>query len=967
MSEYSKKPQVPAAIIDISNNDMPTMHVPARDSMFRPDLPSGLEEEEEVLVEYQEGEDGERLEKDASGLLSPNMSLPYEFNQIGDDFGVQNDEVSYAEEDLKTPVSTPDVNAPRDMSEEQEEDGEDELGEVVYSEKNSSNLYDGMIKRSSDEVRSNALKPTDIDQNDNNLSYSLWRHYNGGWEKGRSVSGSAFYEDGKIRDDSLKFFKGDFAVLSSGFVLPKPYECNSVPDNYKEWFMFEGPSWPTVPYYHKVIKDDNISCLAKSYDHSTEDIVDINQHVYGSDWDPRGIEVGDLIYLIPKEWAKDLHERKKDALFEFVCGNTITPNNDGGHYLEVCDPNHSDFLGDIGVSAYTMYCKNSDSPGSFDDTVDEDDDNYNELCDPNSEWYVGRRSGEVKEDDDGRISVSPGEKAKPGETDYRSSQGWAETQKDIHDKRMKEARILQEEEDEKIRKAEEEVALKRASLISELEPHPLTRGWLEVEGQTNDLLFNHDWIRYLSYIGIDDDDIEQIYSHEVLIYEGRTFKERLSQGASTDSFGERAFTGRDSLFKIYPVCYEPIIIDNDIIINVEGSSSIKIKSGNYSLRKCIPEEGGRRVWDPISKRLVAYKQVSFANLTTSVWKDPNDLPDNDIFNKAQPVRKHRHSDKQVTLNSYSSFSSGYDDITIVTSKGSTVSSDYHRARNRLLEMSGVDNLNLILSTGVPENMRCYEGFFNKNEDPCFSGWCMPDALMAFPKQNQAGFDRYSLKYNPYNVDEAGYDTGWEVDTTPWPTDVNGPVKITSTYMRQKMSSSESGGHYAKQLVGLGEEKPVRYEEWPYLSSQGQSVVEFSMPMRIIRKNSRDGSLNREQRLLKTLIDLYEESFAVNKNSIFNYSIYFVLPGEAFSPFQGECNFVKKYYDEYLKLAGGGSSNSILHDFRPKNDNGEVDNHSVEILNKGFGREKVSFRHSGPKFNFNQVEEFYIKWKSAYFD
>ena len=242
MPDSGDNQQVPAALIDISNNDMPTMHVPSRDSMFRPDLSSNIEDEEVSLEYYEEDED---IEKEASGLLSPYMSLPYEFNQIGDDFGIQNDEVSYAEEDLKTPASTPDVNHPRDMLYDEEEDVEDEdSGDAYYDKKNNAWLYADIIKTSSDQIRRYSLNPDEVDINDSSSGYSLW-HYDGvEWRKHRSFSGRELYdESGKFNDEYNILFTGNWAVLSSEFV---PNECNAIPRHF-EWFMFEGPSWPTVP------------------------------------------------------------------------------------------------------------------------------------------------------------------------------------------------------------------------------------------------------------------------------------------------------------------------------------------------------------------------------------------------------------------------------------------------------------------------------------------------------------------------------------------------------------------------------------------------------------------------------------------------------------------------------------------------------------------------------------------------
>tara|TARA_B100000131_G_scaffold323086_1_gene379717 strand:- start:3093 stop:5891 length:2799 start_codon:yes stop_codon:yes gene_type:complete len=931
MKDNGDGAQVPAALIDISNNDMPTMHVPSRDSMFRPDLSSDADDEE--VVEY--------VEKEASGLLSPLMSISYEFYEIADGFGIQNDQFSYANEDIIEDASIPDVNSER-------ESFLDDNTDNGYSYNKASFYYEeragksNMIKKYSGKVEDSSVTIDDIDKDHD---YKIWIRTGGSWVQRASVSGGEFYVNDMFALEYRIFFSDPYIVLSSD-IDPNALEtssCNSVP-TYEDWFLWSSPVGETVPYYHIVVSGDNISCIAESYSLDIEHIDNVNKNIY-EDWDIDNIEIGTKVYLVDLDLAKKIHKTGPWALFEDICDNKITVNNDGGReYKVVCDPNNESFLGSLdNPDSYIIYCNATD-------TVDKDSADYSELCDPNSEWYVGRLAGNVSEDG---LSVTPGERATGGEVDFRSEDGW--------NKYIEERERLQSEAAADRERQHRE---NRAKLISELKPY--YPDWLNKEGDTDPVLFNEDWTRYLTHVGISDDVVKEIYSHEVLIYEGRLFSERPTD---TEEFAETGLQGRRALADQYPLCYEKQIFPKDINIEVDGQAPIVIRRGHYSLRKCIPEEGSRRIWDHIQKKLVPYHSVSYANVVKKEFIDPRDLPPNDIYDSVKQdgdigIRNLKERARGMSLDSYTSFTEAPDSINIISPEGKTVYTDYHRARSRLLEMAAVNNLELILSTGLPEEERCFKGFFKENKDPCFNGWCMPDAMTAFVEQNYAGFDRYALKYNPFDVDEVAYQTGWEIDTTPWPTETAGRFMIASTFMKQRMSSSESGGNpYATLLpetfdlpfVEFGEEVEVAAEEWPHLSHDGKSVVEFSMPLRIIRINSRDSSLNREQRLLKTLIDLHKESN--RSDSVFDYSIYFILPDEAFNPFKGECNFITKYFEEYVKLSGEETGSSILHDYRK-------DSHSIDIL-KDYERKNIEFHHTGPKFDFNQVEEFYLKWKSAY--
>ena len=114
--------------------------------------------------------------------------------------------------------------------------------------------------------------------------------------------------------------------------------------------------------------------------------------------------------------------------------------------------------------------------------------------------------------------------------------------------------------------------------------------------------------------------------------------------------------------------------------------------------------------------------------------------------------------------------------------------------------------------------------------------------------------------------------------------------------------------------------------------------------------------------MKTLIDLHEESISVNQESIHKYAIYFVHPYEAFNPVLGECNYIRQYYDEYIKLSGGATGVSILHANRPEKKDGSKDEHYISVA-KDLSVGSVYFSHRGPKFDFYQVEEFYLKWRA----
>jgi len=901
--------QIPASLIDISNNDMPTMHVPSRDSMYRPDLSSSIddyiyeEEDDDNAVEYSENDE---LEKKSSGLLAPLSPTSYEFNQAIEGLSIEHDEDSYASEDLLSIVSIPGVNEPDDEpdDEDDEEDGEEDEDEAAYFDNKSASFHGDIIKLSAD-IRRGTV---DINKIDKEKIYSIY-FYNGvDWIHKNDSNGSEL-----VLQNAAILFEHPYGVFLKDEPPGYTYSCNPaiLMGRYKKRFVYTYDDGRAVPYFHKVVSGDIISCLSKDYRVDVKDIERINKHIYGSDWALGSIEIDDKIYLVPEDVADLIHKYGELGIFKDKCKGTLTLDADGKNYSELCDPNSDKFIGpaDRGYN-YLEYCKRGD-------TSSKGEQGYSELCDPSSEWYSGRKAGEEEDcDDEDACVTKPGASVDSGESDYRS-----ESLKYLHEREVakKEAEDLEE---------------RRKKAIAELKPHPMVRGWREHEAQRMAGV-NETYSAYGVSLGLRLG--REIYEHEVLFWEGP-----YNTGGNYSSVGE----GR-SLAEMFPLCYEKQRFESNI---VDKENGVYIPAGNYSLRKCVPEEDGRRVWDHISKRLSSYREVSAAGVTIDVWKDPRDLPKNETFDTIYGEDPELDADGGTWGTDLSSptWLSGQSDITIVGSDRKIVTSNYSIARERLLEFAAGSGLKLIMSSGMPDEERC-------SKDPCDGGWCMPDAMTSFMYTNTSGYDRYNIGYDPQRVDEVGNQTGWNLDPTPWVTEESGPVSIASVFTKQVMPSTDSSGPW-QTLTTWGDPKTIDLKEWPHSSS------EYSMQLKIVRDNSRDNRLNREQRLLKTLIDLHEESASVNQESIHKYAIYFVHPYEALNPVLGECNYIRQYYDEYIKLSGDETGVSILHANRPEKKDGSKDEHHISVA-KDLSVGSVYFSHRGPKFDFYQVEEFYLKWRA----
>ena len=904
MSNPDDATQIPASIIDISNNDMPTMHVPSRDSMYRPDLSSSIddyiyeeEDDGDDAVEYSENDE---IEKKSSGLLAPLSPTSYEFNQAIEGLSIEYDEDSYASEDLISTVSIPDVNETGDETDD--ETGDETDDEAALDDK-SAEFYNDIIKLSVD-IRRGTVGVGEINEEE---TYSVYKYNGVGWTHQKDLSGRDL-----LHSLAAILFEHPYGVFLKDEPPGHTYGCNPlrpIRDDSK-WFEYTYDDGRVVPYYHTVISGDVVSCISKTYKVKMKDIDRINKHIHGSPpWDIDKIEVGFKIYLVPEDVADLVHKSGKYGIFKDKCKGRPTLDVNGESYSEFCDPNSDKFIGPIKEYHYIEYCERGD-------TLNKEEEGYSELCDPNSEWYSGRKIGEGEDcDDEGRCSPKPGEPADSGESDYRS-----EAVKYNHDIQA-------------AKREEEELEEKRKKLIAKLKPHPMVKGWREVEAQRMAGI-NETYSAYGVSLGLRLG--REIYEHEVLFWEG-----------PYNVGGNYSYLGKNkSLAEIYPLCYEKQRFETNIIDRENG---VYIPAGNYSLRKCVPEENGKRVWDHTSKRLVSYREISAAGVTIDVWRDPRDLPKNETFDNYYDQDPGLDADAGGGDDlSSDSWVSRRSNITIVGPDQKVVTSNYSIARERLLEFAAGSGLKLIMSSGMPDEERC-------SKDPCDGGWCMPDAMTSFMYTNTSGYDRYNIGYDPQRVDEVGNQTGWNLDPTPWVTEESGPVSIASVFTKQVMPSTDSSGPW-QTLTTWGDPKTIDLKEWPHSSS------EYSMQLKIVRDNSRDNRLNREQRLLKTLIDLHEESISVNQESIHKYAIYFVHPYEAFNPVLGECNYIRQYYDEYIKLSGDETGVSILHTNRPKNKDGSKDEHHISVA-KDLSVESVLFSHRGPKFDFYQVEEFYLKWRA----
>ena len=668
-----------------------------------------------------------------------------------------------------------------------------------------------------------------------------------------------------------------------------------------------------VPYYHKVQSGDTIECLSMSYKISIDNIVSINKEVYGS-WDGSSISPGDKVYLAPYEDSIIIHNEDNlvHALFKIKCMDYEAQPVDGG--WQIFDEDGSISLEQT-TSVYDDICSHElfesidkdairygfDIPKQtiLDEHISADEPKITHLNDSSispteQESFIESISDEnticPDGDTDSMVMTNYDERCDPYSDVYHKKE-------DYGDEPAGSDSTIQYFQ----RKHE------RSLLYEDY------RSRRKVEG----------WSKYLEYINAVRPGVP--YEHEVLFYE-KPYDSRgivrsdytLEDGSIDLSLGEKI-----PLVILFPDYYEIMPIENQIYIPEEN---IRIPSGLYSLRKVMPSEGGSREFNHITKRLESAYTESLVGITKSREGVVDRIVPNQVFD----------------------YNETYDDapIAILGSDrfGSVDSFEYHNTRKALLQYVVDFDFRIIMSPSAPEGMRCSEG--DGGRARC-GGWCIPDAAMSFVNANISGYDRYGLTYDYNNVSEMGYRTGWKADPTPWLTESSGPVSISSVYNRQRNPTTDSNGWWG--TVRAGKESEIRLQEWPYHSD---NTVEYAMPLKIIRDNSRNGNSNREQRFLKTCLELYGESLAVSQESIYKYSIYFVIPNEAFNPFKGECNLIAQYYEAYEKLAGKNGYQSPLT---------SKHNSNYIRVDNGGSIEDIWFPNQGPDFTFSEIEDFYHKW------